>query len=47
MALISEAEALAGLLHGSTCPMGYNCRATDCVECLEKHAEKEAADNGQ
>lgn len=42
MALLSEGEALAGLLHGGTCPVGHNCQAPDCIECLEKYAEKEA-----
>lgn len=39
-------EALATLLHGSTCPVGYKCLAADCVECLEIHMEKEVAGNG-
>lgn len=41
MALISEGEALAGLLHGCSCPVGYKCQAPDCVECLEIHIEIE------
>lgn len=43
MAMISEGEALAGLLHACSCPVGHNCQAPDCVECLEKHMEKEVA----
>lgn len=45
MELISEGKALAALLHGSTCPVGHKCQAADCVECLEKYAEKEVAGN--
>lgn len=41
MALISEDKALTDLLHGCSCPVGYNCQAPDCVECLEIHMEIE------
>lgn len=47
MALISEDKALTDLLHGCSCPVGYNCQAPDCVECLEIHMEKEAANNAE
>ena len=36
---------VATLLHGRECPVGYECLATDCVECLKIHMEKGAAND--
>lgn len=33
-------KAAAALLHNRECPVGYDCRATDCAECLNIHMEK-------
>ena len=37
-------QTLAALLHGRECPFGYECMATDCVECVKIHMEKGATD---
>lgn len=37
----------AGLLYEQDCPVGYNCLATDCMECLEMHADMEGGNNGK
>lgn len=40
------ADGLAKLLHRHGCPMGYNCLAQDCVECLQKYIDQEGLQNG-
>lgn len=40
-------QILADLLHGGECPFGYKCIATDCVECVKKHMEKEGVEGGK
>lgn len=37
-------QITATMLHNKECPVGYECLATDCVECLKIHMEKGAAD---
>lgn len=34
-------ERLITLLHGRECPFDFQCLATDCVECVKIHMEKE------
>ncbi len=34
-------QTLAGLLHERECPFDYQCMATDCMECVKMHMEKE------
>ena len=34
-------QTLAGLLHARECPFDYQCMATDCMECVKMHMEKE------
>lgn len=36
-------QITATLLHDKECPVGYDCRAMDCTECLKIHIEKGAA----
>jgi hypothetical protein len=33
-------QLMADLLHNRECPVGYQCLATDCIECLKLHMEK-------
>jgi hypothetical protein len=37
----------AQLLHEHDCPVGYNCLAMDCMECLEMHANMEGETNAR
>ena len=39
-------QTLATLLHNRECPFGYQCMATDCIECLKAYMEKGGADDG-
>lgn len=40
-------QILAALLHGRECPFGYQCMATDCVECVKIRMEKGGAEDGK
>ena len=40
-------QILAELLHGRECPFGYQCMATDCVECVKAYMEKGGAEGGK
>lgn len=40
-------QITATMLHNKECPVGYNCLATDCVECLKIHMEKGAANGAE
>lgn len=33
-------QTLAALLHSRECPFGYQCMATDCIECVKIRMEK-------
>ena len=35
-----SSEALAMLLHGKECPVGYKCLAMDCIECIQIYMDK-------
>ena len=39
-------QTLAALLHGRECPFGYQCKNTDCIECVKIRMEK-GSDDGQ
>jgi hypothetical protein len=41
-----DQDGLAMLLYEQDCPVGYNCLATDCMECLEMYADMEGETNG-
>lgn len=38
-------EDLAALIHGGTCPAGYNCQAPDCIECLQNYMDRGGGTN--
>ena len=40
-------QILAELLHARECPFGYQCKATDCVECVKAYMEKGGAEGGK
>lgn len=40
-------HGLARLLHEQYCPVGCNCLATDCMECLEMYADMEAINDAK
>ena len=31
------------LLHSKECPVGYRCKAPDCIECMRLHREGKEA----
>lgn len=35
-----QPQDLAMLLYLQECPVGYNCLALDCIECLHIHMER-------
>ena len=39
-------KPLASLLHIRECPFGYQCMATDCMECAKIRMEKGGIDDG-
>lgn len=39
-------EGLAMLLHGQSCPVGYRCQASDCIECLQIYIDRGGETNG-
>jgi hypothetical protein len=39
-------EELAMLIHGHTCPLGYRCLASDCVECIQIYMERGGENHG-
>ena len=39
-------QTLATLLHNRECPFGYQCMATDCIECVKIRMEKRCASDG-
>ena len=39
-------DGIATLLYGSECPVGYQCLAADCIECLKLHMEMEEETDG-
>ena len=40
-------QILAAVLHGRECPFGYQCMATDCVECVKIRMENGGAEDGK
>lgn len=45
-AMEQSEEILATLLHGRECPFDFQCLATDCMECVKIHMEKEGEKDG-
>lgn len=43
----TPSERLAALLYKQACPLLYKCLASDCMECLEMHADMEGETDGQ
>ena len=39
-------QILAALLHSRECPFGYQCMATDCIECVKIRMEKGGVEDG-
>ena len=39
-------QTLAALLHNRECPFGYQCKATDCIECVKIRMEKRSDSGG-
>ena len=39
-------QPLAALLHIRECPFGYQCKATDCIECVKIRMEKGCDSDG-
>ena len=35
------------LLHAGECPHNYQCRALDCMECMEIYMDKGGAEDGK
>ena len=37
---MSNQPTMADLLLNMDCPFGYQCKAVDCMECIEMHMEE-------
>lgn len=40
-------DALAMLLHGNECPVGYKCLAMGCIECLQIYMDQGGVANAR
>ena len=39
-------QDMAALIHGQSCPAGYRCLASDCMECLQMYIDRGGENSG-